>query len=57
MREMVMRKLSRWIVGLGTAAWILTITVFPSYADEGHGKMGHGRHDEDINRTTIVGTT
>ncbi|MDI3465830.1 MAG: hypothetical protein OJF50_004651 [Nitrospira sp.] len=42
-----MRKLSRWIVGLGAAAWILTITVFPSYADEGHGKMGHGRHDED----------
>jgi Spy/CpxP family protein refolding chaperone len=47
MREMVMRKLSQWIVGLGAAAWILTITVFPSYADEGHGKMGHGRHDED----------
>ena len=42
-----MRKLSRWIVGLGTAAWILTITVFPNYADESHGKMGHGRHDED----------
>ncbi len=42
-----MRKLSQWIVGLGAAAWILTITVFPSFADEGHGKMGHGRHDED----------
>lgn len=42
-----MRKLSQWIAGLGAAAWILTIAVFPSYADESHGKMGHGRHDED----------
>lgn len=42
-----MRKLSRWMVGLGAAAWILTITVFPSFADEGHGKMGHGGHDRE----------
>jgi Spy/CpxP family protein refolding chaperone len=35
------------MVALGVAAWFLTITLFPSYADEGHGKMGHGRHDED----------
>ncbi len=36
-----------WIVGFGGAALILTITALPVFADEGHGKMGHGGHDQE----------
>lgn len=38
----------RWIVGLEGVVLIVAIAVFPSFADEGHGKMmGHGGHDQD----------
>jgi Spy/CpxP family protein refolding chaperone len=44
---MVMRKLKgRGVVGLGGVALIVALTGFPVYADEGHGKMGHGGHDQ-----------
>jgi Spy/CpxP family protein refolding chaperone len=43
-----MRKLKgRGVVGLGGVALIVALTGFPAYADEGHGKMGHGGHDQD----------
>lgn len=36
-----------WIVGLWTAGLIIAMTVFSSFADEGHGKKGHGGHDQE----------
>jgi protein CpxP len=37
----------RWIAGFGGAALIAALAVFPVFADEGHGKMGHGGHDQE----------
>lgn len=37
----------RWVVGLGGAVVIVAMAVFPVFADEGHGKMGHGGHDQE----------
>ena len=43
-----MRKLEKqWVAKLGGAALIIAMTGFPVYADEGHGKMGHGGHDQE----------
>lgn len=33
--------------GFGTVGLLIAITVFPVFADEGHGKMGHGSHDQE----------
>lgn len=42
-----MTKLKEWWgAGLGGAALIVAMTVVPVFADEGHGKMGHGGHDQ-----------
>ena len=41
-----MRK-SRWVLGLGGAALIVALAAFPSFAEEGHGGMMHGGHDQD----------
>ena len=37
----------RWIVGFAGAALVMALTVFPVFADEGHGQMGHGGHDQE----------
>ncbi|MBH0202354.1 MAG: hypothetical protein HP496_08690 [Nitrospira sp.] len=37
----------RWVAGLGGAALLVAMTGFPVYADEGHGMMGHGGHDQE----------
>ncbi|NGZ96690.1 MAG: hypothetical protein CV089_11305 [Nitrospira sp. WS110] len=37
----------KWIVGLGAAGLLAAMTVFPVFADEGHGKKGHGGHDQE----------
>jgi Spy/CpxP family protein refolding chaperone len=37
----------RWIVGFWGAALMVAMTVFPVLADEGHGQMGDGGHDQD----------
>ncbi|MBH0202366.1 MAG: hypothetical protein HP496_08755 [Nitrospira sp.] len=43
-----MEKLKReWVAGLWGAALIVALTAFPAFADEGHGQMGHGGHDQD----------
>ncbi len=36
-----------WIVGFGVVALTVAMTVSPLFADEGHGKMGHGGHDQE----------
>ena len=36
-----------WIVGFGGAALIIALTAFPSFADEGHGQMMQGGHEQD----------
>ncbi len=43
-----MAKLKRqWVAEIGGAVLMVALTVFPSYADEGHGQMGHGGHDQE----------
>lgn len=43
-----MTKLKReWIVGFSGVALIIAMTAFPVFADEGHGKMGHGSHEQE----------
>ena len=43
-----MAKLKKqWLCRIGGAALIIALAAFPSYADEGHGKMGHGGHDQE----------
>ena len=37
----------QWLFRIGGAALTIAIAAFPSYADEGHGKMGHGGHDQE----------
>lgn len=37
----------QWIVGFGGVALVVAMTVFPVFADEGHGQMGHGGHDQE----------
>lgn len=37
----------RFCIGFGGAVLIAAMTVFPVFADEGHGKMGHGGHDQE----------
>jgi periplasmic protein CpxP/Spy len=37
----------RWIAGFGGAALIAALAAFPVFADEGHGKKGHGGHDQE----------
>ena len=37
----------RWVAGFGGAALIAALAVSPVFADEGHGKMGHGGHDQE----------
>ncbi len=37
----------RWMVAVGGAGLIVAIAVFPVFADEGHGKRGHGGHDHE----------
>ncbi|CUS35106.1 Spy/CpxP family protein refolding chaperone [Candidatus Nitrospira nitrificans] len=37
----------RWMVAVGGAVLIIALTVFPVFADAGHGQMGHGGHDQD----------
>ena len=39
--------ISRWMVAVGGAGVIAAMLVSPSLADEGHGKMGHGGHDQE----------
>lgn len=39
--------ISRLGVGLGAVALIVAITVLPGFADQGHGQMQHGGHDQD----------
>jgi protein CpxP len=41
-----MRK-SQWVLGFAGAVLVFTMTAFLSFADEGHGKMGHGGHDHE----------
>lgn len=36
-----------WVTGFGGAAFIVAITVFSVFADEGHEKKGHGGHDQE----------
>ncbi len=36
-----------WIVGIGVVALTVAVTVAPAFADEGHGKKGHGGHDQE----------
>ena len=43
-----MGKMKEWcIVGFGVGALTVAMTVFPVFADEGHGKKGHGGHDQE----------
>jgi len=45
---LIMTKLrKRWMDAVGGAVLITAITVLPVFADEGHGQMGHGGHDQD----------
>lgn len=37
----------QWIVGLGGAVVIIAVSAFMSIADEGHGMMMHGGHEQD----------
>ena len=37
----------RWMIGIGGAGLIVAMVAFPSFADEGHGQMGHGGHDQE----------
>jgi periplasmic protein CpxP/Spy len=37
----------QWIVGFGRVALIVAMTVVPAFADESHGKKGHGGHDQE----------
>jgi len=37
----------QWVVGFKGVVLIIALTAFPSYADEGHGGMGHGDYDQD----------
>ena len=37
----------RWGVGLGGAVLIVATAMGSVFADEGHGQMGHGGHDQD----------
>lgn len=37
----------RWMDAVGGAVLITAMTVLPVFADEGHGQMGHGGHDQD----------
>lgn len=37
----------RLCFGFGGAALIAALAVFPVFADEGHGKKGHGGHDQE----------
>ena len=42
------KRKKRWIVGLEGVVLIVAMTVFPVFADEGHGKMMmHGGHDQE----------
>lgn len=43
-----MTKVKRqWVAGIGGAILIVAMTVFPVFADEGHGQRGHGGHDQE----------
>jgi Spy/CpxP family protein refolding chaperone len=44
---MVMMMKKRWVVVLAGFVGLVVATVFPVFADEGHGKMGHGGHDQE----------
>lgn len=37
----------QWMIGLQGAALVIALTVSSSYADEGHGPMGHAGHDQE----------
>jgi protein CpxP len=37
----------QWVVVLGGVACLVAATFLSSLADEGHGKMGHGGHDQE----------
>lgn len=37
----------QWIVVLSGAACLVAATFLPVFADEGHGKKGHGGHDQE----------
>jgi Spy/CpxP family protein refolding chaperone len=39
--------MNRLAIGFGGAVLIAAMTVFPVFADEGHGMMGHGGHDHE----------
>jgi periplasmic protein CpxP/Spy len=43
----MMKLKGRWVAGFGGVALIAALAVFPAFADEGHGKMGHGGHDQE----------
>lgn len=43
----MMKLKGRWVAGFGGVALIAALAVFPVFADEGHGKMGHGGHDQE----------
>jgi hypothetical protein len=43
----VLIMLKRWFLGCGEVALILAITVLPVSADQGHGQMQHGGHDQE----------
>lgn len=43
-----MRELGKhWVVAFGGAILVVAMTVFPVFADEGHGKKGPGGHDQE----------
>lgn len=42
----MMKLKRRWIAGFGGAAVIVTMAMGPIFADEGHGQMMHGGHDQ-----------
>jgi Spy/CpxP family protein refolding chaperone len=37
----------KWIIGSGGAVLIIALTVFPGYAEEGHGQAGRAGHDQE----------
>jgi Spy/CpxP family protein refolding chaperone len=48
MEVLIMGKMKEWwIVGFGVVALTVAMTVSPLFADEGHGKKGHGGHDQE----------
>jgi protein CpxP len=48
MEVQIMTQLKEWrIAGFGGAMMIVAITALPVIADEGHGKKGHGGHDQE----------